>query len=165
MALAGALLGFLVFNWSPAKIFLGDSGSMFLGMALGVLSIAGPAKLGTALIVLIVPVLDVAWAIVRRGMRGKNFLSGDKQHVYHRLMELGPRPTQTVLLFYGICIVLGAVDLLLLKLWKYIAFAVLAVILIAAFAVLELRAESAARERQPAPDGPLESYTSERSRR
>ncbi len=143
MALAGALLGFLAYNWNPARIFLGDSGSMFLGLALGALSIVGPAKLGTALIVLIVPVLDVAWAIVRRGMRGKSFLSGDKQHVYHRMVELGLSPTRTVVLLYAICIVLGIVDLLLLKLSKYIGFAVLVVILIAIFVLLEVRAETA----------------------
>jgi UDP-GlcNAc:undecaprenyl-phosphate/decaprenyl-phosphate GlcNAc-1-phosphate transferase len=165
MALAGALLGFLVYNWSPAKIFLGDSGSMFLGLALGALSIVGPAKLGTALIVLIVPVLDVAWAIIRRGMRGKSFLSGDKQHVYHRMMELGLAPTRTVILLYGICVALGVVDLLLLRVWKYAAFVVLVVLLIATFAVLELRAESAVRARLPAPGSSAESYTNERSRR
>jgi UDP-GlcNAc:undecaprenyl-phosphate GlcNAc-1-phosphate transferase len=142
MALAGALLGFLVYNWSPAKIFLGDSGSMFLGLALGALSIVGPAKLGTALVVLVVPVLDVAWAIIRRGLRGKSFLSGDKQHVYHRMVELGLTPTRTVVLLYAICVALGIVDLQLLKLSKYIAFGVLTVILIAAFALLELRAEA-----------------------
>jgi UDP-GlcNAc:undecaprenyl-phosphate GlcNAc-1-phosphate transferase len=143
MALAGALLGFLVYNWSPAKIFLGDSGSMFLGLALGSLSIVGPAKLGTALVVLVIPVLDVAWAIIRRGMRGKSFLSGDKQHVYHRMVELGLSPTRTVLLLYAVCIALGILDLQLLRLSKYIAFAVLAVVLIAAFALLEVRAETA----------------------
>lgn len=143
MALAGALLGFLVFNWNPARIFLGDSGSMFLGLSLGALSIVGPAKLGTALIVLVVPILDVAWAIIRRGMRGKSFLSGDKQHVYHRMVEIGLSPTRTVVLLYAICVALGIADLLLLRLSKYIAFAVLAVILIAAFALLEVRAETA----------------------
>lgn len=146
MALAGALLGFLAYNWNPARIFLGDSGSMFLGLALGALSIVGPAKLGTALIVVIIPVLDVAWAIVRRGMRGKSFLSGDKQHVYHRMVELGLSPTRTVVLFYAICIALAVVDLLLLKISKYIAFGVLAVVLIAAFVLLELRAETARAE-------------------
>lgn len=143
IALAGALLGFLVFNWNPARIFLGDSGSMFLGLALGALSIIGPAKLGTALIVLVIPILDVAWAIIRRGMRGKSFLSGDKQHVYHRMVEMGLSPTRTVVLLYALCILLGIVDLLLLKVWKYVAFGILAVVLIAAFAALELRAQVA----------------------
>lgn len=163
MALAGALLGFLVYNWNPARIFLGDSGSMFLGLALGALSIVGPAKLGTALIVLVVPILDVAWAIIRRGMRGKNFLSGDKQHVYHRMMELGLGATRTVILLYAVCVALGVVDLLLLRLWKYVAFGVLTVVMIGAFALLELRAEVVASARQRTVDGPAESYTSERT--
>lgn len=165
MALAGALLAFLVYNWNPARIFLGDSGSMFLGLALGALSIVGPAKLGTALVVLIIPVLDVAWAIIRRAMRGRSFLSGDKQHVYHRMVELGLSRTRTVVLLYAICVALGIIDLQVQRLSKYIAFAVLAVLLIAAFAALELRAERAGTvSRQPA-DASAESYTSERTRR
>jgi UDP-GlcNAc:undecaprenyl-phosphate/decaprenyl-phosphate GlcNAc-1-phosphate transferase len=140
LALAGALLGFLPYNWHVAKIFLGDSGSMFLGFALAALSIVGPTKLGTALLVLIIPVLDVAWAIVRRQIRGRSFLSGDKQHVYHRMLDLGLSHTQTVLMLYALCIVLGALDLWLLKLQKLLAFVALAVVAGSLYVVLEIRA-------------------------
>jgi len=140
VSLAGALLAFLVFNWHPARIFLGDSGSMFLGFSLGALSIVGPAKLGTALLVLVIPILDVAWAIVRRRMRGRSFLTGDKQHVYHRMLELGLSHTTTVLLLYFLCLALAGMDLLLFKVAKLVAFVLLALVTGTTFVVLEVRA-------------------------
>jgi len=152
LALAGALIGFLPFNWRPARIFLGDSGALFLGLAVGALSITGATKLGTALLVLIIPVLDVAWAIVRRSMHGRSFLSGDKQHVYHRLLELGVGYRRVVLLFYLLCVALGALDLLLLKLLKLIAFIVLAGVMAAGFWLLEIRASRLANSHEP-PEG------------
>jgi UDP-GlcNAc:undecaprenyl-phosphate GlcNAc-1-phosphate transferase len=149
LALAGALLGFLLFNWNPARIFLGDSGSMFLGIALASLSIVGPTKFGTALVVMMIPVLDVAWAIVRRRMRGRNFLSGDKEHVYHRMLHLGIGYRTTVLLLYFLVLALAILDLALSKLDKLVAFVILAAVMSAAFVVLEIRAsrhQSAARK-------------------
>ena len=140
LALAGALLGFLPYNWHQARIFLGDSGSMFLGLSLGALSIVGPAKLATALLVLMIPVLDVAWAIVRRQLQGRSFLSGDKQHVYHRMLELGMSHTSVVLLLYAVCFALAILDLTLFKLGKLIAFVLLVVTIGAVFVALEIRA-------------------------
>jgi UDP-N-acetylmuramyl pentapeptide phosphotransferase/UDP-N-acetylglucosamine-1-phosphate transferase len=140
LALAGATLGFLPFNWHVAHIFLGDSGSMFLGLALASLSIVGPAKLGTALLILLIPGLDVAWAIVRRQLQGRSFLTGDKQHVYHRMLEMGMSHTQTVLTLYSLCLILAALDLWLIKLYKLIAFALLAALTITIFVFLEVRA-------------------------
>jgi UDP-GlcNAc:undecaprenyl-phosphate GlcNAc-1-phosphate transferase len=140
IALVGALLGFLPYNWHQAKIFLGDSGSMFLGFAVGALSIVGATKLGTALLILIIPVLDVLWAIVRRQMRGRSFLTGDKQHVYHRMLDLGLSHTGTVLLLYLLCGALAGIDLLLVKTAKLVAFVVLAALTGTSFVGLELRA-------------------------
>ncbi len=140
LALLGALLGFLPFNWHVAKIFLGDSGAMFLGLAIGALAIVGPAKLGTALVVLVIPVLDVAWAIVRRQLKGKSFLTGDKQHVYHRMLELGMSHTGTVVTMYGIVAVLGALDLWLMKGPKFIAWVLLASLTFTVFVMLETHA-------------------------
>ncbi|MGH2447506.1 MAG: MraY family glycosyltransferase [Chloroflexota bacterium] len=140
LGLAGALLGFLPFYWHRARIFLCDSGSMFLGLGLGALAIIGPAKLGTALLILLIPVLDVAWAIVRRRLRGRSFLSGDKQHVYHRMLELGLGYQRTVIILYSMCVALAALDLLVAKLLKLAAFIVLAALLLGGFVVLELRA-------------------------
>lgn len=139
LALTGALLGFLPYNWHVAKIFLGDSGAMFLGLALASLAIVGPAKLGTALLVLIIAVLDVAWAIVRRQLRGRSFLAGDKQHVYHRMLEFGLSHTQTVLIIYALVAVLGILDWSLLKAEKLIAFVILGALVFGVFVVLEIR--------------------------
>jgi len=150
LALAGALVGFLPYNWHVARIFLGDSGSMFLGLALGALSIVGPAKLATALLVLLVPVLDVAWAIVRRQLSGRSFLAGDKQHVYHRMLQLDMRYITVVLMMYFLCFSLAALDLLLVKLAKLIAFIVLAIAIGAAFVLLELRASRDKAAESPA---------------
>lgn len=158
IALTGALLGFLPYNWHRARIFLGDSGSMFLGLALGALSIIGPAKLATALLVLIIPVLDVAWAIVRRRMRGRSFLSGDKQHVYHRMLELGMTHTQVVSAFYLLCGVLSVLDLALLKMEKLIAFVAVTTLVGVAFVLLET---TASRRR---PDATSADTTRDRSR-
>jgi UDP-GlcNAc:undecaprenyl-phosphate GlcNAc-1-phosphate transferase len=145
LALAGALVGFLPYNWHVARIFLGDSGAMFVGLALASLSIIGPAKLGTAILVLIIPVLDVAWAIVRRQVRGRSFLSGDKQHVYHRMIALGLSHTSTVLLLYFLCFALATLDLTLHKFQKLVAFLLLAAATGAIFVLLEIRASRQAR--------------------
>ncbi len=105
----------------------------------------GPAKLATALLFLLIPVLDVAWAIVRRRLRGKSFLTGDKQHVYHRMLELGMSHSSTVLLLYGICAALSVLDVLLYKQWKLLAFVVLAAITASLFIYLEIRATRASQ--------------------
>jgi UDP-N-acetylmuramyl pentapeptide phosphotransferase/UDP-N-acetylglucosamine-1-phosphate transferase len=140
LALAGAIAGFLPFNWHRARIFLGDSGSVFLGLGIGALAIVGPAKLGTALLVLIIPILDVAWAMVRRQLQGRSFLTGDKQHVYHRMLELGFGYTSTVLVLYLLCGALGVLDLFLFKTAKLVAFVVLAAVTAGSFVLLEARA-------------------------
>ena len=152
--LLGALLGFLPYNWHPARIFIGDSGVMFAGLALATLSILGPAKIGLALLVLAIPILDVAWAIVRRQLRGRSFLSGDKQHVYHRMLELGMSHTSTVLSLYGLCIALGIVDFAATKLVKLAAFAIVAVVTVIAFIYLEVAGNH--REEQIRPRKPAE---------
>ncbi len=88
-ALGGSVLAFLFFNWHPARIMMGDSGAMFLGYALAVLSIIGGAKIATALLVLWVPILDVAWLIVYRLWNGRSPLEADRGHLHHRLLDLG----------------------------------------------------------------------------
>jgi UDP-N-acetylmuramyl pentapeptide phosphotransferase/UDP-N-acetylglucosamine-1-phosphate transferase len=153
LILCGALLGFLVYNWAPARVFMGDSGAMFIGFALGALSIFGPVKLGTALLLLIVPIVDVAWAIVRRLLGRRSFASGDKHHIYHRMLELGISRRSVVLAFYALCIALGVLDLLLVKKQKLAADAVVAVLAAASAVALEVRGRRAeARARRPRAD-------------
>ena len=109
--LAGALLGFLRWNFHPAVIFQGTSGVMFLGTALAVLSILGTAKVVVALLVLGVPIIDTFWVIVRRLSRGRSPFSPDRGHIHHRLLDLGLSHRSTVLLIYAICTTLGLVSL------------------------------------------------------
>ncbi len=107
----GAVFGFLPHNWSPAKIFMGDSGSMFLGFTLAVLSIMGGAKLAMALMVLGVPILDVALVIINRIRRGQSPLHYDKTHLHYRLMAMGLSVKQICYLFYGVAIIFGLLAL------------------------------------------------------
>jgi UDP-GlcNAc:undecaprenyl-phosphate GlcNAc-1-phosphate transferase len=111
--LAGSLLGFLRWNFHPATIFAGTSGTMFLGFALAVLAVLGTAKVAVALLVLGVPIIDAFWIIVRRLMTGRTPFSPDRGHIHHRLLDLGLTHTQVVLFIYGICIAFGALSLLL----------------------------------------------------
>ena len=90
--LAGALLGFLRWNFHPASIFIGTSGVMFLGYTLALLSILGSAKVVVALLVLGVPIIDTFYIIVRRVSRGRSPFSADRGHIHHRLLDLGLTP-------------------------------------------------------------------------
>jgi UDP-GlcNAc:undecaprenyl-phosphate GlcNAc-1-phosphate transferase len=112
-ALAGALLGFLRYNFHPATVFVGTSGVMFMGYTLAVLSIVGTAKIAVALLVLAVPIIDAFWIIVRRLAQGRSPFSPDRGHLHHRLLDTGLSHRQTVLLIYAICIGLGGLSLLL----------------------------------------------------
>src|SRR3712207_6433728 len=87
LALAGACAGFLLFNFPPARIFMGDSGAEFLGYVLGVSAIIGGAKLATVLLVLGVPILDVAWLIVSRALSGRSPAQGGRDHLHLRLRD------------------------------------------------------------------------------
>jgi UDP-GlcNAc:undecaprenyl-phosphate GlcNAc-1-phosphate transferase len=116
-ALIGACLGFLFFNWHPARIFMGDSGSNFLGFTLAGLSVLSVAK-GTVVLALIVPVaalaipfVDTAWAIVRRRRRGTSIATPDTEHLHHRLLDFGLSPRETALVFYFGTAIFAAVGL------------------------------------------------------
>ncbi|MDY4696650.1 MraY family glycosyltransferase [Selenomonas montiformis] len=112
-ALAGAAFGFLYYNFNPARIFMGDSGSMFLGYMLAGISVIGAVK-SAATIALIVPILalglpilDTTFAIVRRYRGGVPIFKPDKGHLHHRLLDLGFSQRQAVLLMYVISALLG----------------------------------------------------------
>jgi UDP-GlcNAc:undecaprenyl-phosphate GlcNAc-1-phosphate transferase len=111
--LAGSLLGFLRWNFHPAVVFAGTSGTMFIGYTLAVLSILGSAKVAVALLVLGVPIIDTFWIIVRRVAGGRSPFTPDRGHIHHRLLDLGLSHRQTVLLIYAICVGLGVLSLVL----------------------------------------------------
>jgi len=111
--LAGALLGFLRWNFHPATIFAGTSGTMFIGYTLAVLSILGAAKVAVALLVLGVPIIDTFWIIVRRVLAGRSPFTPDRGHLHHRLLDLGLTHRQTVVLIYVICAGLAILSVIL----------------------------------------------------
>ncbi len=109
--MAGALLAFLWFNFPPARIYMGDGGAYFLGFQIGMLSIASSQKgtivaaLVAPLFVLALPILDVALAILRRGLRGLPVLQPDKRHIHHHLLSMGLSRRRVVLSIYGVTLV------------------------------------------------------------
>jgi len=112
LALAGVCLGFLGRNRPPARIFMGSSGSLLLGFGLAGSGILGGAKVGTAILVLGVPILDAAWVIVRRLTRGtRPTIGGDREHLPMKLHELGLSTGQTVLALYVVSAILGFIGL------------------------------------------------------
>lgn len=141
-ALAGALLGFLRWNFHPAAIFAGTSGTMFLGYTLALLSIVGTAKVPVALLVLGVPIIDTFWIIVRRLAAGRMPFSPDRGHIHHRLLDLGLSHRQVVLVIYGMCGVLAAVALFLPGRTQVYAFLGLALATGLVFLLLTRRAIS-----------------------
>lgn len=125
LILLGACLGFLRYNFYPAKIFLGDSGAYFLGMMLGSLAIISGAKLATALLVLGVPVIDALWSVVRRLAHGKSPFSADRGHFHYILLDAGLSQRQAVLLIYALSLAFGLFALLGSGLEKLLALIVL----------------------------------------
>ena len=135
LALAGALLGFLPFNFSPARIFLGTAGAYFLGYQIATLSILSPAKFSTALLVLAVPILDVAWQIIDRIRRGQNPLQGDRGHLHFRLSD-GGLPTRKIVIGYyivamafGLVAIFAPSGLFKLLLWVALGVAVITLLI------------------------------------
>jgi UDP-GlcNAc:undecaprenyl-phosphate GlcNAc-1-phosphate transferase len=106
-ALAGATGGFLLFNFHPARLFMGTTGVTFVGTMLAVLSIFGTAKVAAALLVLGVPIIDTFYVLVRRMAQGQAPFAPDRGHFHHRLLDVGLTHAQAVLLIYGVTIVLG----------------------------------------------------------
>jgi UDP-GlcNAc:undecaprenyl-phosphate/decaprenyl-phosphate GlcNAc-1-phosphate transferase len=108
IAVVGALIGFLPYNWHPSRIIMGDTGAMFLGFALATISIIGGAKIATALLALGIPILDAAWVIVYRLMHGRSPLQADRGHLHHRLLDAGLSQRQVVACFAGLTAFFGA---------------------------------------------------------
>lgn len=109
---AGAALGFLPYNFFPAKIFMGDSGALFLGLVLAMLAIYSGAKLATALLVLGFPIFDAVAVAVRRVISGKMPWSPDRTHFHHLLLSIGLSQREVVLFYYAITIAFGLLALI-----------------------------------------------------
>ena len=121
-ALAGALTGFLRWNFHPARIFTGTTGVQFVGYTLAVLAILGSAKVAVALLVLGVPIIDTFWIIVGRLSHRRSPFTPDRSHIHHRLLDLGLSHRGTVLVIYAICAILGVLALLVQEVTQAYAF-------------------------------------------
>jgi len=131
LILAAACLGFLFLNFHPAKIFLGEGGSLFLGYALGVLAVISGGKIAIALLVMGIPILDVAWTILRRLVAGKNpFKFADRKHLHFRLLNMGLSVRQSVLLYYMFAAIFGLAALFLQSKGKLLTLVVLGLIML-----------------------------------
>ena len=145
IVLAGATLGFLFYNFHPASIFLGDSGSLFLGFMLAGLGLLGSQKSPTVVAVAIpvvslgLPVLDTLLAVIRRFLRGQPIFTADRAHIHHRLLSLGHSPRRVALLLYGACALLGLSGMLLVNDSAYVAIVLLLIGLGVGVAVQRLR--------------------------
>jgi UDP-GlcNAc:undecaprenyl-phosphate GlcNAc-1-phosphate transferase len=120
IALAGAILGFLRFNFNPATIFLGDSGSLFIGFMLSALALEGAQKAPTVIAVAIpvvsfgLPILETTLSVLRRLISGRPVFTADREHIHHKLLQHGMSPRQVVIVLYGVSAVFALLSLFLL---------------------------------------------------
>ncbi len=133
---AGSLMGFLILNFHPAKIFLGESGSTFAGFMLAVLAIVSGGKIATALLVMGIPLLDMIWVISLRLINHQSPFSGDRKHLHFKLIEIGFSEPQAVLFLYALTGIFGASALILQSRGKLIAFLILLLVMLAIIASL-----------------------------
>jgi UDP-GlcNAc:undecaprenyl-phosphate GlcNAc-1-phosphate transferase len=140
--LCGSALGFLFWNFPPAKIFMGDSGSMFLGLMLGILPLLSGGKLATTFLVLGFPIVDGVFVALSRLFRGKNpITTPDKTHLHHRFLLAGFTPRQSVFSIYLIAVLFGWVALRSTTYDKMIASVVLVISLLVLILILNLIAK------------------------
>lgn len=143
-ALAGCCAGFLIFNWHPARIFMGDSGAHFLGIALGMISILGIAKVAVAfalaapVLALALPIADTAWSIIRRRRKNTSVATGDLMHLHHRLQSYGLDPRQTCYVFYAASALLGALGLTLFGHGRILAVVVVVTLVMVSTVIADL---------------------------
>lgn len=127
---AGVLLGFLVWNWYPAKIFLGEGGSTLLGFILGTLAIISGGKIATTLLVMGIPILDIVRVMMMRHRAGQSMFRGDSEHLHFQLIHSGLTQVQAVLLFYAIALLFGLTTLFLQSSEKIMALFLLFVLML-----------------------------------
>ena len=127
IAVSGMALAFWIFDFAPARILMGDTGSMFFGYMLAVLAILSGGKIATAFLVMGLPLLDFIWVIVRRVSQGRSPFRGDLRHFHHRLIRAGLSERQSLLVVYMVCGAFGATALFLGTAQKVVALFILAV--------------------------------------
>jgi UDP-GlcNAc:undecaprenyl-phosphate GlcNAc-1-phosphate transferase len=119
--LAGAILGFLPYNFNPASIFMGDTGSQLLGFLLAAISMEGAIKSAAAFSVAVpilalgIPIYDTLFAVIRRKINGKPIMQADRGHLHHRLLDMGLTQKQVVMIMYSISAVLGSISIIAME--------------------------------------------------
>jgi UDP-GlcNAc:undecaprenyl-phosphate GlcNAc-1-phosphate transferase len=171
-ALIGGLIGFLPYNFNPAKTFMGDAGSNFLGFTLATISMMGFAKTYTAMaivlpvIILALPIFDTLYAMVRRIISGRSIMQADRGHLHHKLIDAGLTQKQAVIILYAVTALLGVFAVVLVEssVWKAIMFAMIIAVLSVLgsrniFGVRKKELEAKNEQSEIAPDGRLKVMT------
>ena len=143
LALLGALLGFLPYNVAPARVFLGSAGAFFLGYALSGLGLIAGGRVATALMVMGLPIVDVAWQIFDRVRHHHPPTQADRGHLHYRLLDLGLSERTIVLLYWGFCALFGVLALTVSsRIYKLLALVAIAVVVVVVLAWLSRRGET-----------------------
>lgn len=136
LILAGAILGFLPYNFNPASIFMSDVGSQLIGFLLAAISIEGAIKSASAVVIAVpilafgLPIYDTIFAIIRRKINGKPIMQADKGHLHHRLLAMGLSQKQAVIIMYLISAILGLMSVIVMQLTNTRAYTVLAIVIL-----------------------------------
>ena len=138
LILLGAVLGFIPFNLNPAKMFMGDSGSMFLGFTLATVAIVSGGKVATALLVLGLPIFDGLWVATSRLIHKRKPWEAGRDHLHHKLVDLGLSKRGVVLVFWVITALFGIIALMAGARGKFVALIVLVLILIVGTSVVNI---------------------------
>jgi UDP-GlcNAc:undecaprenyl-phosphate GlcNAc-1-phosphate transferase len=126
LALLGGSIGFLIYNIPPARVYLGSNGAFFLGYTLGALGLIAGGRVATVLLVMGIPIVDVAWTILDRWRHGASPFQGDRRHLHFRLQDAGISTRSIVFVYWGFCATAGALALLLAsRIYKLVALALL----------------------------------------
>lgn len=113
LALLGASLGFLIFNAPPARFYLGSNGAFFLGYVIAALGLIAGGRVATVLLVMGIPIVDVAWTILDRWRHGVSPIHGDRRHLHFRLQDAGISTRTIVFIYWGFCAIAGTLALFL----------------------------------------------------
>jgi UDP-GlcNAc:undecaprenyl-phosphate GlcNAc-1-phosphate transferase len=149
LALLGATLGFLPYNFYPARVFMGSSGALTLGFALGCLGIIGGAKMATVLLALAVPIIDVAWLIVSRIRRGTSPFQGGRDHLHFRVLDLGLSQRQIVIGYYLISALFGGLALIIeARIYKVLALGILGIVTLIVLVIVAKKSEQLERSKK-----------------
>ena len=132
--LSGAILGFIPYNFNPASIFMGDTGSQLLGFLLAAISIEGAIKSATAFVIAVpilafgLPIYDTLFAMIRRKVSGKSIMQADRGHLHHRLLDMGLSQKQAVIIMYFISAILGGIAIIAMQISNQRAYFLLALV-------------------------------------